>query len=236
VSHRSFERLAVAGALSLFLCLSWRLGRSLGGAFDLLVVAAAVLASHAAADLVSGIVHWLADRVLAEDLPWLGRHFVQPFREHHADPAGLARHDLVETNGNTCIATLPLLAALALEPDPRPGDLGGLAAGAFGLGLAGWICLTNQVHQWAHLGEPPRLVALLQASGLILDPARHRRHHNAPFDSDFCITSGWFNPLLDRAGLFARLERWLGLAPEGGRRGGGARPTGTGAPGDPARG
>jgi ubiquitin-conjugating enzyme E2 variant len=206
VSHRSFERSAIAVASALLLWLAWRLARSVDGAADLPTLAAAGLASYAAADLLSGLVHWLADRVLPEDLPYLGQHFVQPFREHHRDPLGLARHDFVETNGNNCIATLPLLAALAARPDPEPAELSGIASSAFGLGLAGWICLTNQVHQWAHRARPPQLVVRLQSWRLILSPDHHQLHHRAPFDSHFCITSGWFDALLDRTGLLARIE------------------------------
>jgi ubiquitin-conjugating enzyme E2 variant len=208
-SHRTLERAAIALASALLAWLGWRLARVANGAADLLAVAAALLASHAAADLLSGLVHWLADRILPERLPYLGRHFVQPFREHHRDPLAITRHGFVETNGNNCIATLPLLAALAARPGPEEGDLAAVAGSAFGLGLAGWICLTNQVHQWAHRPCPPGLVTRLQALGLLLSPEHHRLHHRHPFDGHFCITSGWFDAPLERMRLLPRLERGL---------------------------
>ena len=66
-----------------------------------------------AADLVSGMVHWAGDTLCDEDTPVLGRHFIRPFREHHVDPKAITRHDFIETNGNNCIASMPVLGAVA---------------------------------------------------------------------------------------------------------------------------
>jgi hypothetical protein len=49
----------------------------------------------------------------------------------------------------------------------------------------------------------------LQRSGLILGPEHHQRHHTAPFNTYYCITSGWLNPLLARSRFFERIHEPL---------------------------
>jgi len=73
--------------------------------------------------------------------------------------------------------------------------------------LACGLVLTNQVHKWAHLPRVPQPVVWLQRAGLILSPQRHARHHASPDGRAFCVTTGWLNPVIDRAGIFTGLER-----------------------------
>ncbi len=165
------------------------------------IVLAATVASILCADLLSGVVHWGFDRYGTEDLPVIGPGFIKPFRDHHTDPLGICGHGFVETNGNACIACAPLLV-LGLLLDPTQSLfwvtlLFGTSAGVF---------LTNQFHSWAHEDDVPRFVVLLQRTGLILDPAHHDLHHSGEFDSNYCITNGWMNPLMERTGIFHRIE------------------------------
>ncbi|EQA44581.1 kua-ubiquitin conjugating enzyme hybrid localization domain protein [Leptospira broomii serovar Hurstbridge str. 5399] len=60
-------------------------------------------------DFISGFVHFLGDSFGNERTPYIGKVFIFPFREHHADPKGITRHDFVETNGNNCLVSLPKL-------------------------------------------------------------------------------------------------------------------------------
>lgn len=207
--HRACEVGAIALAAALALWLAARAAAALRGPGDLALVLAALLAAAAAADLVSGFVHWWADRVADEASPWLGRHFVQPFRDHHEAPVSIAGHGFVETNGNTCIAALPALCACALLLPAAPHGRIALFAVAFVPALACWVCLTNQIHKWAHAPRVPRAVRWAQRAGWILAPLHHAAHHVPPFDRRFCITTGWCDGVLDRVGLFAALERRL---------------------------
>jgi ubiquitin-conjugating enzyme E2 variant len=182
------------------------------------IAAAALLLSHPTADLVSGFVHWSADRVLSEQTPWLGPRFVRPFREHHDDPRGIVAHDFVETNGNTCIVLVPLLIAVSWLVAPETGDPVACFFQAFALGLAFWLILTNQFHKWAHAGHSTAAIRWLQRHRLVLEPAHHAVHHLPPYDRRFCITSGWCNGLLDalaRAVRRRRAARTPGSSPPG---------------------
>ena len=83
------------------------------GTGDLFMVAACAGIGLLVADLVSGMAHWAGDTLMREDTPVVGPHFIRPFREHHIDPKAITRHDFIETNGNNCIASMPVLGAVA---------------------------------------------------------------------------------------------------------------------------
>ena len=105
------------------------------------------------------------------------------------------------------IALTPSLAGVWWWAVGQPWQSAAVVVEAFVLGLAFWLCITNQIHKWAHVERPPAAVRWLQRRRVILEPGHHAAHHTMPFDQRFCITSGWLNPVVDRLGVFALLER-----------------------------
>lgn len=175
---------------------------------DLPLLGVAAAAGLLAADFVSGFGHWLFDRYLTEETPFLGPLAVRPFREHHADPEELVRHGFVELNGDTALSMLPFLGVALALPDPSAGAFW-LAFHAGLVAMATLLVLTNSLHRLAHAPRVPPAIARLQGAGLLLSPERHARHHAGGHDRAYCITLGWLNPLLDRIGFFPALERGL---------------------------
>jgi ubiquitin-conjugating enzyme E2 variant len=154
------------------------------------------------------MAHWFCDTFFSEQTPIIGRPLIRPFREHHADPTSILRHDLVELHGNSCVPVVLVLGTLALL-GWEPSGASGVFASAWLFFLALATLATNQVHRWAHSHAAPAPARWLQRHGLILSPEGHARHHRGGFDRSFCITTGWLNPLLDQIDLFPRLERLL---------------------------
>jgi ubiquitin-conjugating enzyme E2 variant len=168
----------------------------------------AFMAGYITADFVSGLFHFLADNYGSTTRPFVGPVFIRPFREHHIDPLAITRHDFLEVNGANCAISLPIVITTWWLL-PVGANLWTLFLGAYvGLFLFG-IFLTNQFHSWAHVANPPRLIRALQRSGLILGPEHHQRHHTPPFDTYYCITSGWLNPWLARTRLWERIHEPL---------------------------
>lgn len=176
------------------------------------LLAAALLAGWAALDFLSGLTHWAFDTWGSVRTPFLGRSFIRPFREHHRDPEAMTRHDFVETNGASCLAAMPVLAAAAVMP-VEPGAQATLHAFMTCAALA--TPVANQCHKWAHMRreDVPAAVRLLQRWRIALSPEAHRGHHARPFDTSYCTASGWWNILLDSLKFFRILERLIrGLA------------------------
>lgn len=203
-AHRLFELTGIATFFVLEGWLAWRAWDSAGSTGQGLLVGLALLAGYVGADFVSGMIHWLFDRYGSVSTPVVGANFIAPFREHHVDPKGITRHDFVETNGNNCIATAPVLAGALMLP-MASSDVALFAATALG-SLCLFVFGTNQFHKWSHLDNPPQYVQLLQDARLVLGRGHHDVHHTPPFDRYYCITTGWLNPLLTWVGFFPKLE------------------------------
>ena len=158
---------------------------------------------HLLADLLSGLLHWFADEFFEEDTPLLGPGLIYGFRDHHRNPRDILAHGLAEVSGYNALAMLPFLSALLLWPS---GDATSRVVHAVVLATALSIALTNQLHRLAHAERVHRAVAQLQRLGLILSPEAHARHHAAG-DRAYCVTAGWWNPLLDGLGVLGAVSR-----------------------------
>jgi len=186
LEYTSIAFFAVLAALGL-----WRLIDA-SGIWFLAVALTAVPLGWIASDLLSGFLHYSFDTLGSVETPVIGRAFIRPFREHHADPQAMTRHDFVETHGASCLAALPLLAVACFSSFPV------LVEAVIFFTAIGALA-TNQCHKWAHMeeGATPSFVRMLQRWKLVLPREHHRRHHTPPFDSHFCMSCGWLNPFLN---------------------------------------
>ena len=175
---------------------------------DLWLAPILLVLAYLAADFLSGFVHFLADNFGSYDTPILGPNFIEPFREHHVDPKGIVGHDFVDANGNNSLATLPFMLFVWIVV-PLETWYYGYLFGTFFLFLCLAAFLTNQFHKWAHMDDPPAFVGWLQARGVILSQKHHDIHHESPYDTYYCITAGFWNPLLDRIRFYERTERLI---------------------------
>ncbi|CAF1037189.1 unnamed protein product [Adineta steineri] len=173
-----------------------------------LIIPAALL-GILTADLASGIVHWGADTWGSVDMPFIGRNFLRPFREHHIDPTSITRHDFVETNGDNFAVTVPYLLYMAYKftylSDTDIRRTYNFEVYMFLLAI--FVSMTNQFHKWSHtyFGLPSYIV-FLQNYHVILPRKHHRLHHVVPHDTYFCITTGWLNWPLEMIKFWSLLE------------------------------
>lgn len=210
--HRLLEILAIVGffALVAIICARAYTGlATLGWATASWLVPLTALLGYLAADFASGFVHWLGDTYGSEDTPVLGEGFIKPFRDHHVEPKGIVEHDFVEVNGNNSIVlALYMIPIAVVVTDPTaPIQFFVLVTSVF---FTLGVFMTNQFHKWSHMDDPPAYIQTLQNWKLILGPRHHDVHHTAPYDTYYCITCGWLNPVLQRIQFFETIERILG--------------------------
>lgn len=166
----------------------------------------AVALAWPAADFVSGIVHWLADTWGSEKFPILGPRFIRPFRVHHDTPSSFLECNFFDTNGDTCLVAIPILVSLFWLP---LNSIWGISLLTFGVCFCAFAIPTNQIHQWAHMPQPPSWVRILQRCGIVLSNEEHARHHTLPYEGHYCITTGFCNHWLERVHFFRGIERLI---------------------------
>ena len=91
---------------------------------------------------------------------------------------------------------------------PVTDSTGWLWAGVFVCSSGFFGMWTSQFHLWSHMKHPPRAVRFFQKYRIILSKEHHQRHHKAPYQTNYCITTGWCNPVLGRIGFWPALE-WV---------------------------
>merc|ERR1711916_158032 len=152
-----------------------------------------------------------ADTWGSVEVPIFGQALIRPFREHHIDPTAICRHDVIETNGDNCMVTLPFLGAAAYMCMTTD-DLAGAnrhvyLSSVYLLFMCIFVSLTNQIHSWSHQRHVPGWVAALQKMHIVLPKRHHRVHHVSPHDTYYCITTGWLNYPLEKIAFWETFER-----------------------------
>jgi ubiquitin-conjugating enzyme E2 variant len=173
-------------------------------------IAAGCIAGCAAADVVTGAVHWACDTWGNERTPVFGASLIRSFREHHTHPRAMLGHDWIEVNGEATSAAAAALGILAL-PAVQASLAGRPFLYALLWALISVAALGNQLHQWAHADRVPGAIRTLQRIGVVLSPGRHARHHRGAHLSGYCITTGWMNPVLDSTHFWRALERAVSM-------------------------
>lgn len=207
-TFRVVEILSIISFWSLSFAIAWK-ASPLASVYPWVIVAALV-SGFIMADFVGGFVHWMADTWGSTTMPVLGKALIRPFREHHVDEKAMTKHDYIETNGANCMVAVPVAAGALLIPLDVDGWV---SPGLFALVSIGsmifWVMMTNQIHKWSHLDdhETPALLRVAQKLHLVLPPAHHQVHHTAPFDSYYCITTGWLNWPLTKLGFYRHMEK-----------------------------
>jgi plasmanylethanolamine desaturase len=205
-SHRTAEYcgIVVAVACSAWLTVWTAHCPSLSGWWMPLAAFVGILLS----DFTSGFVHWMFDSWGSLDTPVMGRLAIRTFRHHHVAPKAITTHDFVETNAHNIALTViySTVGFLVLRGTTTLFDV---FIAQMLLCATFFTAFTSQIHKWAHMDEPPRIVALLQRARLIISPEHHRHHHVAPYNRNYCITVGWLNGPLRAIRFFETLERTI---------------------------
>lgn len=206
--HRIYEIGGILGAVALTTLLAIRMATcpSLSGWWTPLAALVGLLFS----DFISGFVHWMFDTWGSVDTPVFGRLAIRTFRHHHVDAKAITRHDFIETNGHNITLTIiyGVSGLFFVIPSPEQASLHDVFVVQCLLCATFFTAFTSQVHKWAHMDRPPRVIVLLQRARLVLSPDHHDVHHTAPYARNYCITVGWMNGPLRAVRFFETLE-WI---------------------------
>lgn len=183
------------------------LGKSIIGAVDSHIWVEPILAGvvgYVLADLGSGVYHWAIDNYGDASTPIFGAQ-IEAFQGHHRWPWSITRREFANN-----IYTLALMITFVVLPfdlicnnDPILQAFVGVCSGS--------IMFSQQFHAWAH-GTKSRLpaqVVALQDAGILVSRRQHSKHHQPPYNNNYCIVSGVWNKFLDKHKVFEALEMVL---------------------------
>lgn len=212
--HHKFKwiRLVESAGMVLFCAAIVRAFYTIGqhaAAHAVMLSCLAIPLAYFCADFLTGVIHWVCDSFGDANTPMWGPMLVGPFRRHHRDPLEITRISLAENLGASCIAGLLVLWLFFPSQAAQPGT-GYLLLLHFWLWLVVFAVVSNLFHRWSHMpaARKPRWMQILQRRHLILNTHAHLVHHRKPHRVNYCILSGWANPLSNRV-PWARVESVL---------------------------
>jgi ubiquitin-conjugating enzyme E2 variant len=153
-----------------------------------------------AADLASGVIHWIEDAYIREDTPWVGRWIGRANTLHHHLPRRMARNTWWQSNWDLLLAMSLLVGVAAL--------LGRLTWQVWLFAVVAGNA--NEVHKWSHRSrrENGRLISWLHDIRLLQTPHHHAIHHTNPKEFHYCPITNVLNPVLDALRVWSGIE-WL---------------------------
>jgi hypothetical protein len=202
------HRVTVATATALMLGTFISGVSSVSGFGDYLSVAAGMVLAWVLSDLGSGIYHWGVDNYGSGKTPVFGGQ-IAAFQGHHQRPWTITEREFCNNVHKVFGPARVPAAILFVLSLVHPGDIVLASLSSF-LFL---VCMSQQFHAWSHMkkSELPAVVDAMQEAGLLISRRDHGAHHKAPFDGNYCIVSGLWNPILDQNGdenaFFRALER-----------------------------
>lgn len=159
-----------------------------------------VLSAVIAADLLTGIVHWLEDTYGNPNTKFLGigKHIVIPNLVHHIKPRELTNGNWFSRIWTSMVFLLILLLVLV-----SLGMANSFIYLTFAIAMWG-----NEIHCWSHRTpkENGKMITFLQRYYIIQSPKQHAKHHFSPYASNFCAITPFVNPILECIHFWRILE------------------------------
>ncbi|XP_024392231.1 fatty acid desaturase 4-like 1, chloroplastic [Physcomitrium patens] len=176
-----------------------------------LEVAVGVASAWVLADLGTGFYHWGVDNYGNAKTPVFGSQ-IDAFQGHHQRPWTITKREFANNIHAIARPAGLFLSPFLLTPNQPFFD------SFLGLFL-GFVVMSQQFHAFSHMkkSQLPPFVVALQDSGFLLSRKMHGTHHKPPYDVNYTIVSGLWNPILNETQVFKKLERYIyekwGVAP-----------------------
>lgn len=193
----------VALTFTVMFVMTLSVGMNIVGSATPVEALASCLAAAAAgilfSDAFTGVFHWSVDNYGDFSTPIFGP-VIEAFQGHHGKPFTITLRPIANNIHKICYGVLPLLGLLALSHSSLPATTFGIFA-LFGL------LMCQELHKYSHMLRPPEWIAALQSRGVILSRKEHGLHHSSPFEEKYCIVTGHCNDVMDKLGVYRKLEK-----------------------------
>lgn len=179
------------------------------GVMDYVNIGVGTVMAYVLADLGTGIYHWGVDNYGDGNTPVFGGQ-IAAFQGHHQRPWTITEREFCNNVHKVFAPAAPVAGMMWIASCWNPGTWSAVASTFLFL-----ACMSQQFHAWSHMkkSELPAIIHMAQEAGLLISRKDHGAHHKAPFDGNYCIVSGMWNPILDQDGddmsFFRVLERFI---------------------------
>ncbi len=155
-------------------------------------------------DLITGVLHFWADRYGNENVPFFGKRFIKFNNDHHENPRQILEKNYFELTYQSWIIAAIIIGILKMTF--------GFFSIEFTLALA-YGAHANLFHQWSHRTrkENGKLITLLQDKRILQSRKHHGWHHGAPYDVNYCILTDHLNPVLHRIRFWETIIAFFGF-------------------------
>lgn len=201
--NRIMRTVVIGNALVALFCLAYLTVELRPSRVGFPYIFVAVLVGYFLADFASGVVHWGLDTWFSERM--LGRA-VAIAREHHTHPQHILGYRFLEHAALGSAPSLLVIGPLAIGTALLPASAATCCAMIVWLLVSGCLLYGTSFHNLCHRGRKSRLVRVARRLGLLIQPSEHWEHHSTQ-TVQYCVVSGWANPLCDRFKVWRRLER-----------------------------
>jgi hypothetical protein len=155
-----------------------------------------------AADMATQIGHKWLDSI-ASPMGKIWGEVVRSFRKHHEFANNLNEEDYLS---NVAPFGPPMLIPFAANAAASPFAPPEITA-AVNTWLLGFLNAT-EIHKQAHMGRNASpFFKAGQKAGVFVTNEVHMAHHKPPFDANYSVISGWFNPMAKRLNLWDAWDR-----------------------------
>ena len=152
-------------------------------------------------DLISGVIHIFFD-VQILSITELA-DISSEFRMHHVSPTDILQVPILKSFQQSAFVPIPLFLTLfnVVAKTKKKNILSQIVT-LYSLSLTQPI--HSQAHYMNHATQKQRestrgkILAFLQDNHIIVSPQEHKLHHIGLYDDNFCLLTGWANPLLNK--------------------------------------
>lgn len=170
-----------------------------------------ILMGMAAADFFSGLLHWLFDTWGSSDSLFWGEYIVKSFREHHTRPHLILKRNWIESNGVPIMVVVSVHIVYTIFIEDRLIPISqSVHMSMFLFCFYFMMAVSNEIHKLCHYPKKcGYFVETLRFFKIIPSVADHKKHHTFPFDDNYCLATGWMNPILRKIEFWRRLEKLI---------------------------
>jgi len=143
-------------------------------------------------DWMSGLLHVVLDNPVMNNWPVIGPE-AKAFQGHHYDPTAVARGNWMDFLREHHILVFLVMAIYLIVKPSSPGLM------LFSLHFMWMSHVMMAAHRWSHTHPKylSSIVKFMMSYHIVMNVQHHSAHH-ASYDCNFCIFSGWMNPLLNQ--------------------------------------